>query len=132
MARCIINTCGYRKIKGEDIFLMRVPTEAKFSEDWMKVFNSPPPQSIHQKILYIYSNYLKELYTSETSLAQKMVFNYKFVLRINIWIKVLDSPPPSFYFTKRYKEYCILYTYFNYLKGQSSENLSPLKKMPSL
>ena len=55
MARCIINTCGYRKIKGEDIFLMRVPTEAKFSEDWMKVFNSPPP-SIHspKDIVYIF------------------------------------------------------------------------------
>ena len=81
IARCIIKTCGYRKIKGDDIFLMRVPTDAKFCEDWMKVFDSPPP-SIHspKDIVYIFQLF-KELYTSETSLAQKMVFNIQVCIK---------------------------------------------------
>ena len=78
-ASCNFNCLG--KIKGDDIFLMRVPTDAKFCENWMKVFDSPPP-SIHspKDIVYIFQLF-KELYTSETSLAQKMVFNIQVCIK---------------------------------------------------
>ena len=41
--RCIVKKCGYSKSMGDDAFLMKIPDEAKFSKDWMKVIGADRP-----------------------------------------------------------------------------------------